>query len=269
MPETQRWEIDGTRSKLAFKLRHLVVSEIAGAFARWGGIVSLDPEHANRSQVAIWVDLASVDTGSEERDAQLRSSEFFDVARFPRAQFTSTDIALRADGEATVAGQLRLHGTTELVEIAVTRDPIMDRRQRPDARRLRHARQHQSSGLRLALEPGPRLRRRRRGGPGRAHGKHRGRPRPGGHARRRARHRSRRRSIGNTERARLHLVRRPEESTSASPTHRRLRCARSTRWRVRGSPRSSTTSTRRSPLTPTPARPSPAAPPRSRASRRR
>ena len=119
MPETQRWEIDGTRSKLGFRLRHLVVSEIAGAFARWGGIVSLDAEHANRSQVAIWVDLASVDTGSEERDAQLRSSEFFDVARFPRAQFTSTDIALRADGEATVAGQLRLHGTTELVEIAV------------------------------------------------------------------------------------------------------------------------------------------------------
>ena len=120
MPETQRWEIDGTKSKLAFKLRHLVVSEIAGEFARWGGSVWLDPEHTNRSQVAIWVDLASVDTGSDERDAQLRSSEFFDVARFPRAQFTSTDIALGADGEATVAGQLRLHGTTELVEIAVT-----------------------------------------------------------------------------------------------------------------------------------------------------
>src|SRR4029077_11426069 len=83
------------------------------------GIVSLDPEHANRSQVAIWVDLASVGTGSEERDAHLLSSEFFDVARFPRAQFTSTDIAVRADGEATVAGQMRLAGTTELVEIAV------------------------------------------------------------------------------------------------------------------------------------------------------
>ena len=82
--------------------------------------MSLDPEHPDRSQVAIWIDLASVDTGSEERDAHLRSSEFFDVTRFPRAQFTSTDIALRADGEATVAGQLRLHGTTELVEIAVT-----------------------------------------------------------------------------------------------------------------------------------------------------
>ena len=149
MPETQRWEIDGTRSKLAFRLRHLVVSEINGAFARWGGIVSLDPEHANRSQVAIWVDLASVDTGSEERDAQLRSSEFFDVARFPRAQFTSTDIAFGADGEATVAGQLRLHGTTELVELAVseTRSWIDDNGQMRAGYDMRGSIDRQAFGL--------------------------------------------------------------------------------------------------------------------------
>ena len=120
MLEAQRWEIDGTRSKLAFTLRHLVVSEIAGAFTRWGGHLWLDHEHPDRSQVAIWVDLASVDTGSDERDAHLRSAEFFDVERFARAEFASTDIVLRADGDATVVGHLRLHGTTELIEIAVT-----------------------------------------------------------------------------------------------------------------------------------------------------
>jgi polyisoprenoid-binding protein YceI len=120
MLETQRWEIDGTRSKLSFTLRHLVVSEIAGAFARWGGHLWLDPEHTDRSQVAIWVDLASVDTGSDERDAHLRSAEFFDVERFARAEFASTDIVVRSDGDATVVGHLRLHGTTGLIEIAVT-----------------------------------------------------------------------------------------------------------------------------------------------------
>jgi polyisoprenoid-binding protein YceI len=119
MLERERWNIDGAKSKLAFALRHLVVGEIKGEFARWGGMLLLDPAHLSRSLLEVWIDVTSVDTGSAERDAHLRSPELLDVARFPRAEFRSTGIALRADGDAVVSGRLDLHGITRHVELTV------------------------------------------------------------------------------------------------------------------------------------------------------
>ena len=60
-----------------------------------------------------------MDTGSAERDAHLRSPELLDVARFPRAEFRSTGVALRADGDAVVSGRLDLHGVMRHVELTV------------------------------------------------------------------------------------------------------------------------------------------------------
>jgi polyisoprenoid-binding protein YceI len=121
MLERERWEIDGSKSTLAFALRHFVVGEIRGQFGRWGGSLLLDPADLGRSSVEVWIDLASVDTGSAERDAHLRSPELMDVARFPRAEFRSTGLALRADGDAVVAGQLDLHGVRGHVALTVVR----------------------------------------------------------------------------------------------------------------------------------------------------
>ena len=119
MLERERWEIDGSNSTLTFALRHFVVGEIKGGFGRWGGVLLLDPAHLGRSSLAVWIELASLDTGSAERDAHLRSPELLDVARFPRADFRSTGIALRADGDAIVSGQLDLHGVTRDIELTV------------------------------------------------------------------------------------------------------------------------------------------------------
>lgn len=119
MLERERWEIDASRSTLTFALRHFVVGEIKGTFGRWGGTLLLEPAHLGRSSLAVWVELASLDTGSAERDAHLRSPELLDVARFPRAEFRSTGIALRADGDAVVTGRLDLHGVTRSIELTV------------------------------------------------------------------------------------------------------------------------------------------------------
>src|SRR3954471_16237527 len=105
MLERERWEIDGANSTLAFALRHFVVGEIKGQFGRWGGVLLLDPAHISRSSLEVWVDVASLDTGSPERDEHLRSPELLDVARCPRAIFRSTGVALRADGDAVVSGR--------------------------------------------------------------------------------------------------------------------------------------------------------------------
>ena len=119
MLERERWEIDASRSTLTFALRHFVVGEIKGTFGRWGGALLLDPAHLDQSSLTVWIELGSLDTGSAERDAHLRSPELLDVARFPRAEFRSTGIALRADGDAVVSGRLDLHGITRNIELTV------------------------------------------------------------------------------------------------------------------------------------------------------
>ena len=129
---TQEWEIDSAHSSLAFKLRHIVVQQIRGHFERWGGTLLIDRQQPWLSSALVWVDLASITTNDQERDAQVRSSEFLNVARFPRAVFKSTNVEL-PDGQVAIQGVLSLNGVVHDVEIRAeagetTTDP--DGRQR-------------------------------------------------------------------------------------------------------------------------------------------
>ncbi len=69
----------------------------------------------------MWVDLASVDTGEGERDTQIRSAQFFDVAHFQRATFSSSEIVLPERANPIVKGFLALHGFIEDVVLEITR----------------------------------------------------------------------------------------------------------------------------------------------------
>ena len=113
---SERWEIDPARSSLTFKLRHIVVQQIRGRFERWGGTLFIDRHQPWLSSVQVWVDLASITTDDPERDAHVRSSEFLDVARFPRAEFKSTNVDL-PDGQVVVEGLLSMHGVVHDIEI--------------------------------------------------------------------------------------------------------------------------------------------------------
>jgi polyisoprenoid-binding protein YceI len=115
----ETWRIDASHSTLKLSLRHLVIGEIRGRFARWGGELVLDPKNVDASRVDVWVDLASLDTGDAERDAHVRSAEFFDVARHPRAEFHGTHLVTNADGSARLSGTLRLRGVSGAVELAL------------------------------------------------------------------------------------------------------------------------------------------------------
>jgi polyisoprenoid-binding protein YceI len=117
----QDWRIDPGRSTLRFSLRHIVIREIRGEFRRWGGLISIDESDPTKSRLRVWVDLASVDTAERERDTQVRSAEFFDIARFPRATFASTEIRLPDSGNPIVRGRLRLHGTEGEVALEIAR----------------------------------------------------------------------------------------------------------------------------------------------------
>src|SRR5580765_6136374 len=115
----ERWQVDPACSTLTFTLRHIVVSEIRGTFHRWGGRLVIDRDQPALSEVEVWVDMASVDTEAADRDDQLRSEEFFDVGRFPRARFNSTAIQ-PSDERFRVSGALELRGVSHPIELDVT-----------------------------------------------------------------------------------------------------------------------------------------------------
>ena len=108
------WNIDPSHSAVEFSVRHLV-GKVRGQFKSFSGTIEVG-EDALASRVEANIDLASVDTGDEKRDAHLRSPDFFDVGNNPSMTFRSTEV--RADGDGyTVVGDLSLKGVNRSVEL--------------------------------------------------------------------------------------------------------------------------------------------------------
>ena len=122
-PTVERWDVDPARSSLTFTLRHIVVQQIRGRFERWGGTLFVSRHEPWLSSVEIWVDLASGTSDDPQRDTHVRSPEFLDVARFPRARFRSTDVRFE-DERLVVEGTLDLHGVICDVELRATFGPV-------------------------------------------------------------------------------------------------------------------------------------------------
>ena len=107
------WEIDPTHSTVGFSVRHMMVSKVRGYFRDFSGEI-VTAEDPTQSTVAASIDLGSIDTRQEQRDAHVRSADFFDVENHPQMTFRST--AVRTDGaDWTVEGELTLKGQTKPV----------------------------------------------------------------------------------------------------------------------------------------------------------
>jgi polyisoprenoid-binding protein YceI len=111
------WAIDPAHSEVSFSVRHLMVSKVRGTFKSFAGELSIGEDQL-ASSVSVTVDLGSVDTRDETRDAHLRSADFFDVEHHPTLTYRST--AVRTDGDGFVVdGELSVHGVTRPVALAV------------------------------------------------------------------------------------------------------------------------------------------------------
>jgi polyisoprenoid-binding protein YceI len=113
--------IDPAHTHVEFAVRHLMISTVKGSFKDVQGTVRTDGSAATSPTVTVTVNLASIDTREPQRDAHLKSPDFFDVERFPQMTFQGR----RADGSTDrpfkLAGDLTLHGITrELVLDVVT-----------------------------------------------------------------------------------------------------------------------------------------------------
>ena len=109
------WEIDPSHSSVEFSVRHMMFSKVKGRFPSFRGTIVIGDDPQDSSVEAV-VDVASIDTGDENRDAHLRSADFLDAERYPEMSFFSRSV--RQEGERyVVAGDLTLHGVTRPVEL--------------------------------------------------------------------------------------------------------------------------------------------------------
>jgi polyisoprenoid-binding protein YceI len=117
--QTTTWSIDPAHSVAEFKVKHMMISNVKGQFTGVSGVLNLDPADVTRSFIEATIDAASINTREPQRDAHLKSPDFFDVEKFPTLSFKSTSIARTGDGELEVTGDLTIHGVTRSVVFEV------------------------------------------------------------------------------------------------------------------------------------------------------
>jgi polyisoprenoid-binding protein YceI len=116
--QTSTWVSDPNHSEVDFTITHMSISKVHGRFGNVNATIQYDPADVTRSSVKVTIDVATVDTGVQPRDNDLKSPNYFDVANFPAATFTSTGVAKNGN-KLTVTGNLTLHGVTKPVVLDV------------------------------------------------------------------------------------------------------------------------------------------------------
>jgi len=113
------WAIDTVHTHVGFSVKHMMVTTVRGQFRTYRGTVKLDPKDFLKSTFEGEIDVASVDTGNNDRDNHLRTNDFFDVANHPKISFKSKKIELKDEGEYVVHGDITIRGVTKPVALEV------------------------------------------------------------------------------------------------------------------------------------------------------
>lgn len=112
------WTIDGTHSAAEFAVKHMMVSTVKGRFKNLTGTLHIDGANPAASRIEAAIDVASVDTGAEQRDEHLRSDDFFNAAQYPEIKFRSTGISGKGD-DWKMEGELTIRDVTRPVALDV------------------------------------------------------------------------------------------------------------------------------------------------------
>ena len=122
------YTIDGVHSVADFKVRHLMVTNVRGEFSGVSGSVQFDDANPANSKVDARIDVNTIRTRDDQRDAHLKSPDFFDVEKYPEMTFVSSKVEKNGEGYK-VAGDLTIHGVTKPAVLTVeeftgeTKDP--------------------------------------------------------------------------------------------------------------------------------------------------
>jgi polyisoprenoid-binding protein YceI len=126
---TTAWNIDPAHSVAEFKVKHMMIANVKGQFSKVSGVLVRDESDPANDRVEATIEAVSIHTRDEQRDAHLKSADFFHVEKFPTLHFKSTGINVEGEGELSVEGDLTIRGVTRKVRFAVegptspTKDP--------------------------------------------------------------------------------------------------------------------------------------------------
>ena len=124
---TGDYTIDPTHSSFGFSARHAMVTKVRGTFGEFEGSAHLDFTDASKSTITVKIKAASIDTGNTDRDAHLRSNDFFDMDTFPEIGFASTSVEAVNGETYRVTGDLAIRGTSKSVAFEAERTgPVTD-----------------------------------------------------------------------------------------------------------------------------------------------
>jgi polyisoprenoid-binding protein YceI len=122
------WQIDPVHTTVGFSVRHMTISTVRGQFNKVAGTITANDNDPATAVIEATIDTASIDTHSPDRDSDLKSANFLDVAKYPTMTFKSKKIEAAGPGKYNVVGDLTLHGVTKEATLAVeaTGAPIKD-----------------------------------------------------------------------------------------------------------------------------------------------
>ncbi len=110
------YALDVTHSRLGFVARHAMVTKVRGQFSAFSGTATIDEANPASSKVELSMDVASIETGTADRDGHLKSADFFDAEQYPTITFSSTEVS-RSGNEWTITGDLTIKDVTKPVTI--------------------------------------------------------------------------------------------------------------------------------------------------------
>ena len=114
------WTIDPAHSIAEFGVKHMMISTVKGRFGTVSGAIQFDGQDPTTASVEATIDVASITTNEAQRDAHLRSPDFFAADEYPTLTFRSTGVTHVQQDEYHIAGELTIRGTTRPVTLDVT-----------------------------------------------------------------------------------------------------------------------------------------------------
>ncbi len=117
---TKTWALDPTHSEVQFKIKHLMITNVTGSFNIFTVSAQSEDEDFTKAKVSFTADVNSISTNNEQRDAHLKSADFFDAEKFPQIKFVATKSEnVDSDGSYELYGDLTIRDVTKNVKLSV------------------------------------------------------------------------------------------------------------------------------------------------------
>jgi len=117
---TKKWVVDPMHSEIQFKVKHLMITNVTGSFDKFDVSAETEDEDFMKAKISFSADVDSISTGNEQRDAHLKSADFFDAANHPQIKFVATKYEnVDNDGSYELYGDLTIRGITKNVKLDV------------------------------------------------------------------------------------------------------------------------------------------------------